>query len=85
MQDLGEKIFIFLNALTDEQGKNVYEDKKAIPFNHMWSLCKIEEDGLREKVFRDLSKGKKNKAKIQCYENYRKYCPKIKGNNKSTK
>ena len=30
-----------------------------------------------------MSKGKKNIAKIQCYKNYRKYCPKIeKGNNK---
>ena len=46
LQDLGEIILIVLNALTDEQGNNVYEDKKAIPFNNSWFLCKIEEDRL---------------------------------------
>lgn len=77
---------------------NVYEDKKSIPFNNFWFICKIEEDGLREicvqtfarrkQKFGNFSpqKGKKNIAKIQCYVNYQKDYPKLKkGNNKKDK
>lgn len=48
-------------------------------------LCKIEEDRLRVNLFKHLSKGKKNIAKIQCYEHYRKDRAKFKGNNKKNR
>ena len=34
---------------------------------------------------RHLSKGKKNIAKIRCYEHYKQDCPKFKGNNKKSR
>lgn len=79
---MGEIILIVLNTLTNEQGNNVYEDKKAIPFNNLWFLCKKEENRLREKVFKNLSKGNKNIVRIHCYEQYKKDIPKFKENNK---
>jgi len=54
---MGEIILIVLNALIDEQGNHVYENKKVISFNNLWLVCKIEEDMLREKVLKDQMKG----------------------------
>jgi len=42
---------------------NVYEDKKAIPFNNLWFLCKIGDDRLRAKVLKDKMKGFRNFVK----------------------
>lgn len=43
---------IVLNALLEEWGNfasSIYGKKEAIPFKYLWSLCKIEETGLKEK------------------------------------
>lgn len=74
-------IIIVLNALTNEQGKNIHGDKKFTSFDNFWFLCKIEEDKLREKVLKvnicskemevwkkiGPQKRKKSISKIQCY------------------
>lgn len=54
LQDLGEMVFdnkiisVIINALIDEQGNLIStREEEAIPFIKLWSLCKAEEDMLK--------------------------------------
>ena len=56
-----------LNALPEEWGNftsSIYGKKKAIPFQDLWSLCKIEETRLKAKVDTGLSEGNQAFAAI---------------------
>ena len=47
-----EMTTIVLNAVLEEQGKftsSIYGKKESIPFNEIWSLCKIEETRFKAK------------------------------------
>jgi len=103
---------IVLNALPEEWGNFtsiIYWKKESTTFKYIWSLCKIEETGLKEKFdvgsnektqeYASIAKRKgmfgkygpqkrnKNMAKVQCYGcqeygHYKRYCPKLKKDNK---
>ena len=59
LQELGEVMadtgmtIVVLNAIPEEWGNStssLYEKKEATPFHDLWSLCKIEETRLKEKI-----------------------------------
>ena len=48
-----EMTIIVHNALVEEWSNftsSIYGKKEATPFNELWSLCKIEETRLKEKI-----------------------------------
>ena len=78
---------------------SIYGKKEATPSNELWSLCKIEETGLkakidvgsREQVWGDLSSKKEEehvKGSMICYHehgHYKRYNPKLKKDSKKKK
>lgn len=69
LQDLGEVMSdremttVVLNALPEEWGNftsSIYRKKEATPLQDLWSLCKIEETRLKEKI--DVGSNEPNQA-----------------------